>query len=1076
MKKLLLVSLCFLSLFVTQVYAQNRTITGTVTSKDDGLPLPGVSVTVTGASIGTQTNAAGKFSLSIPASAKSLTFSFIGFKKQEKQLGSGSALNVVLESSANELGEVVVTGALGIQKAKRETAYSSTTVTSKDINQTNVTNFANGLTAKVAGLAIQTVDNSIDPNVTIKLRGNRSIAGNNNALIVIDGVPAPYGAINSINPDDIAETQILKGAGAAALYGSEASNGAVLITTKRGASNGKPVISYNNSFQIQQVGFFPKFQNTYGMYGGEGAPYIDPLTGGATYVPYENQLYGPAYDPTGNTKVQVGYPAGSATGPTLVVPYKALPKNPIESFFNTGIVEQNEVSVQQGDAANSFYLSAQNVYSKGVVPNDKNLRTSVSARGARTLGIFKADYSVSYTKTDVSTYGTGYNGSLLYTNLMQWPAFLDIKQFRNANTGTFSNPSDFYDAYAINPYWIVDNSRINTSRDVFLSNLKLSLNPTKWMDLAYHVSYNFGVNQQRFTQSEVRFTPYGVSDPYGASSVQSTFKNTLLAPGRVADVYQFGDGTLNGYPSGYARLQGDATVNLHHTFFNDFKTSLLLGNTVWQQRYKAMATSSNSLLVPNVYNVAYIGGIPAANESEAKIRQIAFFADLNIGYKNYAFFEGTLRNDRDSRLSAKNRSFYYPSAKLSFVPTDALSFMKDNRVLNYLKIYGSVSRVGNISIGPYQINNIYGVTSGFPYGALGGLSAGTTYYSQDLKPEQVNEIETGLEAALFNNRLSLSATYYKQNSKNQTLTVQTSSATGYNASLLNVGEVQSSGYEFEATADLMTKSANIFGWRVKGNFSINDSKVISLIPGVNTFDILTFGTAAVSAKVGQPFPLLRGTDLNRDPQGRVIVDANTGLPSTNSTPKDFGRTTPKYILGLTSSWTYKIATLTAVSEYRSGYVIYNQVGSTMNFGGSSYVSASAGRSRFIFPNSVINTGTAANPVYTPNTSVSIQDGNYGFWQSSPYNTANSPLVSSAAFWKLREVSLAFDLTQYIRHTGFIKGLNFALTGRNLALWKPKNNPWTDPEFSDTIGNGAGTTSAAQTPATRIYGADLRVTF
>ncbi|PAW92862.1 hypothetical protein CKK33_04900 [Mucilaginibacter sp. MD40] len=1075
MKKLLLVSLCFLSLFVTQVYAQNRTITGTVVAKDDGLPIPGVTVKVKGTTIGTQTSPSGKYSLSVPANS-TLVVSFIGYNAQEIKVGGSSVVNVTLEPSVNQIGEVLVTGALGIKKAKRETAFATTNVSGKDINQTNVTNFANGLTAKVAGLAIQTVDNSIDPNVTIKLRGNRSIAGNNNALIVIDGIPAPYGAINSINPDDIAETQILKGAGAAAIYGSEASNGAVLITTKRGASNGKPVISYNNSFQLQQVGFFPKFQNTYGMYGGEGDPYIDPLTGGALYVPYENQLYGPAYDPTGNTKVQVGYPAGSATGPTLVVPYKALKKNPIESFFNTGIVEQNEVSVQQGDANNSFYLSAQNVYSKGVVPNDKNLRTSVSSRGARTLGMFKADYSVSYTKTDVSTYGTGYNGSILYTNLMQWPAFLDIKQFRNSNSGTFSNPSDFYDAYAINPYWIVDNSRYNTSRDVFLSNLKLSLTPTKWMDLAYHVSYNFGINQRRFTRKQVTFTPYGVSDPYGASSVQASFKNTLLAPGQVEDVYQFGDGTLNGYPGGYARLQGDATVNLHHTFFNDFKTSLLLGNTVWQQRYKTQTTSSNSLLVPDVYNVAFIGGIPTASESESKIRQIAFFADLNIGYKNYAFFEGTLRNDRDSRLPSKNRSFYYPSGKLSFVPTDAFSFMKDNKVLNYLKLYGSLSRVGNISIGSYQINNIYGVTSGFPYGSLGGLSAGTTNYSPDLKPEQITEIETGFEAALFNSRLNVNATYYKQNSKNQTLRVQTSAATGYNFSLLNVGEVQSSGFEFEANGDILTKAANNFGWRLGGNFSINDSKVISLIPGVNTFDVLTFGTASVSAKVGQPFPLLRGTDLNRDPQGRVIVDAKTGLPSTNQAPIDFGRTTPKYILGVTSAWSYKFVTLNAVAEYRGGYVIYNQVGSTMNFGGSSYVSASAGRSRFIFPNSVINTGTAANPVYTPNTSVSIQDGNYGFWQSSPYNTANSPLVSSAAFWKLREVSLNFDLSQFIKRTGFIKGLNFALTGRNLALWKPKSNPWTDPEFADTSGNGVGTTSAAQTPATRIYGADLKVTF
>ena len=1056
---------------ITQVFAQNRTVSGTVTAKDDGLPVPGATVKVKGTSIGTQTTTTGKFTLSVPAGAV-LQVSFLSYTTQEVKVGTRDVLNVVLETAYTQIGEVVVTGALGIKRAQKELGYASTRVTGKDLTQTNVTNFANGLTAKVAGLAIQTVDNSIDPNVTIKLRGNRSIAGNNNALIVIDGIPSPYGAISSINPDDIAETQILKGAGAAAIYGSEASNGAIVITTKRGTSNGKPVISYNNSIQASKVGFFPELQQSFGQYGGEGTPYINPITGASLYVPYENQLYGPKFD--GST-VQVGYPAGSATGPILTVPYSALKTNPIKSFFNTGIVEQNEISVQQGDAANSFYLSAQNVYTKGVVPNDKNVRTSVSVRGAKTIGIFKADYSVSYTKSDVSTYGTGYNGSLLYSSIIQWPANLDIKQFRNSNTGTFSNPSDFYDAYAINPYWIVDNSRINNTKDVFLSSLKLSLTPTKWLDLGYHVADNYGINQLKYTRSEVDFTPYSTSDPYGAGSVQGTFKGTGKALGQVADAYQFGDGTSNGYPGGYARLQGDATILLHHNFFKDLTTSLLLGNTIWQQKRKVIFNSSNNLAIPGLYNVGFINGVPTTGESEAKFRQIAFFGDLNVGYKGYAFFEGTLRNDRDSRLPSKNRSFFYPSGKVSFVPTDAFSFLKDNKVLNYAKVYFSLSRVGNISIGPYQIQNIYNVTSGFPF-SVSGLNSGTTNYSPDLKPEQITEIETGAEFSFFNSRLNVRGTYYKQNSKNQTLQVGTSPSTGYTSALLNVGEVQSSGEEFEVTGDVLSAGKDKFGWRLGGNFSINDSKVISLLPGINTFDVATNGAATVSAQVGQPFPLLRGTDLLRDPQGRVIVSSTTGYPSVDPTVRNFGRTSPKYIFGVTSNWSYKFVSLSAVAEYRGGYVTYNQVGSTLNFGGSSAVSASAGRERFIYPNSVLNTGTATAPAYTPNTTISISDGNYGFWQSSAQNTATSPLISSAAFWKLREINLSFNLNQFIRTTGFLKGLTVAFTGRNLALWKPKSNPWTDPEFSDNTGNGTGINSANQTPGTRIYGADLKVTF
>jgi TonB-linked SusC/RagA family outer membrane protein len=1076
MKKLLLVSLCFLMLCITQVYAQNRTVSGTVVAKDDGLPVPGATVKVKGTTIGTQTTTTGKYTLSVPAGA-TLEVSFLGYKKQEIKVGSGDVINVTLESAFTDIGEVVVTGSLGVKRAQKELGYATTRVSGKEINQTNVTNFANGLTAKVAGLAVQSVDNSIDPSIRITLRGNRSLTGNNQALIVLDGVPIPSGTIASINPDDIAETQILKGAGAAAIYGSEASNGAIIITTKRGTGDGKPQITYGNSFQFKTVGFFPELQRQFGPYGGEPAPYIDPITGFSLYTPYENQLYGPEFD---GSQVTVGYPAGGPTAtvaqgnaanngfPVLTAKYSALEKNPITSFFNRGIVEQNQVAFQQGDAKNSFYFSAQNVLDKGVVPKDKSTRTSVSVRGARTFGIFKVDYSAAYTRTSISTYGTGYNGAILYTTVMQWPAFLDIKQFQDSNNGVFSNPSDFYDAYAINPYWITDNARVNRQKDVFLSNLKMTLTPTKWLDISYNVSQNFGNYQSRSTTKQVNFSPYSVGDPLGAGSVQSTF-STGVFQGRVSDFSQFGDGSSA--DDGYARLQGDATANLHYNFFKDLKTSLLVGNTVYQRSYNRIAASSNTLLIQDYYNVNAISGFPTASTGISKIRQIAYFADLNIGYKDYLFLEGTLRNDRDSRLPEVNRSFWYPSGKISFIPTEALSFLKGNRTLNYAKFYLSLSRVGNISVNPYSIFNVMAVTSGFPYGNLGGLSLGDTNFSATLKPEIISEIEAGTELSFFDSRLNVRATYYKQNSKNQTLRVGISGATGYNFGVLNAGEIQSSGEEFEVKG-IITSNPKGFGWDIGTNFSINESKIISLLPGINQLDLGN----GIFAVVGQPFPVYKGTDMNRDPNGNVIVSATTGLPSVNSTLQNFGRTTPKYIWGITNNFSYKFISLSATAEYRGGNIIYNGVGSTLNFAGSSLISTLAGRQKFVYPGSVINTGTAAAPVYTPNTNVTVQDGNYGFWQSSAYNTVNQPRVSNAAFWKLREINLNFNLTQFVKNTRYIKGLNLSLTGRNLFLWKPKNNPWSDPEFSDTAGNAIGVTSANQVPGQRIYGADLRVTF
>jgi TonB-linked SusC/RagA family outer membrane protein len=1090
MKKLLLVSLCFLMLCITQVFAQNRTVTGTVTAKEDGLPLPGVTVKVRGTSNGTQTNTAGKFTLAgVPAGA-TLQFSFVGYETFSAP-ATGNTVNAVLTLASNQLGEVVVTTALGIKQSSRDLGYAAAKVTAQQLTATAVTNVATGLTAKVSGLAVYSLDEGVDPNIAIVLRGNRSLEGNNNALIVIDGVPVPGGTLSSVNPNDIADVTILKGAGSAALYGSEASNGAILITTKRGTGDGKPTIIYQNSFQLENVSYYPKLQTQFGLYGGEGAPYLNPLTGASLYTPYENQEYGPAYD--GST-VQLGAPVGSATGPVQMVKYSPYPKSPIQQFFQTGYTEQNDISFSQGDAKNSFFISAQNAYRTTVVPSDLNIRNAFSVRGHRTYGMFSADYSVGYTKSRVSTYNsntsntlvgsnglpivagltgsyvTGAGAADLYSSILQLPAFLNLSTIKNPD-GFYGNPNDFYDAYAINPYWVLKHSRRDINKDVLLSQLKLKLEPTKWFAASYQLSDNFGINQERDTQDEVDFSPYGLSDYWQAGNVPSGF-STGKALGQVNDFYSYGDGTSNPNP-GYSRIQGDALLDFHHNFFKDLKTSLVVGNSIRQQYLKEMATGSKQLLIPGFYNINTIGGAISASEGSFMIRNISYFGDLNIGWKNFLNFEATLRNEQDSRLSKAERSFYYPSAKLSFIPTDAIPFLKDNHILNYAKLYGSFSRVGNINIDAYKIFNIYNLTPGFPYGSLGGLSAGTTNFSSTLKPELTTEVEFGADLSFFDSRLAVNATYYDQHVKNQTVPIGTSITTGYSTTLTNIGETESKGEEIQITGDILTRAANKFGFQLGANFAINDSKVISLLPNINSLNL--GGAGREFAVVGQPFPLLEGTDFVRDPQGHVVVSATTGYPTTAQGLTVYGRTTPKYNLGLTSKLEYKFISLSAVAEYRGGDVTYNGLGSTLDFTGSGYTSASAGRQVFVFPNSVIQTSPG---VYVPNTNVNVRDGNYGFWQGSAYASTDYPYISSGAFWKLREVNLSFNLDQFVKQSRFIKGITVALTGRNLFMWVPKNNPWTDPEFSDSgpTSNLRGVNDIRETPTTRIFGGSVKVTF
>ena len=1067
MKKLLLVSLCFLMLCVTQVFAQNRTVTGTVTAKEDGLPIPGATVKVKGTNVGTQTNSAGKFILSVPSGA-TIVVSFVGTISQQILVGNQSAINVSLAANSTDLGEVVITTAAGIRHTEKELGYAAGRVTGKDLTETNVTNVANGLTAKIAGLGIYTLDNGVDPNVSIVLRGNRSLEGNNTALIVLDGVPIPGATISQINPNDIADVTILKGAGSAALYGSEASNGAILITTKRGTGDGKPTISYGNSFQFEKVAFYPKLQTTYGIYGGEQGSSLDPITGAAFYVPYENQEYGPAYD---GSIVPLGAPLDSLKGTQLMVPYKAYPTSPIKAFFRTGYTEQNDISFQQGDAKNSFFISAQNVVRTTVVPDDKNIKNAFSVRGHRTYGIFSADYSVGYTKNSVSTYGGSYvtnaGAADLYASILQLPAFLNIKAYQNPDSD-IANPSNFYDAYAINPYWTIKHSRRNYTRDVLLSQLKLKIEPTNWFSASYQISNNFGIYQERDTNQEVDFSAYSIGDPLQAGNVASGFKSGK-SPGTLNDFYLYGDGNPNF--DGYSRIQGDALLDFHHTFFKDFKTNLIVGNSIYQKYLKGMGTGSNNLLLKDFYNINTIGGLINAGEGEARIRQIAYFGDLSISYKGWLTLDGTYRNEQDSRLAKAQRSFNYPSVRLAFVPTDAIPALKDNKVLSYMKLYGSVSQVGNIDIGPYQIYNIYNLTNGFPFGSLGGLSAGTENYSPTLKPELTKEVEFGTELQFFSGRLDVNLTYYNQHVKNQTVPINTSITTGYASSLLNIGETQSTGKEVQVTGQILTAAQNKVGLTLGANLSINDSKVISLLPGVNS---LSLGNLQY-AVVGQPFPLMKGTDFVRDPAGHVVVSATSGYPARSQSLTTFGRTTPKYNLGLTGTVSYKFVSLSGVAEYRGGDVVFNGIGGTLTFAGSGANTAAAGRQPFVYPNSVIQTSPG---VYVTNTNVNVINGNYGFWQGSAYSGTNSPFVSSGAFWKLRELNLAFNLNQFIKQSKFMKGLTFALTGRNLFIWVPKNNPWTDPEFANVGSTSSirGVNGDGQLPGTRVFGADLKVTF
>ena len=1079
--------LLFLTLVLPFLTIAQVVIKGKIISGDDNQPLPGAAVSVKGTTAGTLSDNNGNFSITTKV-GQVLVFTTSGYNSKQITVGTGNNLKVTLEINAKLLRDVVVTGALGVKRQAKELGFASTTISSKSLTEAHPTNFTNGLTGKVPGLVISTVDNGINPETRFTLRGNRHITGNNFALVVLNGVPISPNEVNNINPDDIADVNILNGAGAAALYGSEASNGALIITTKKGTSNGIPAISYTNTFQIEQISYFPKLQTQFGGYGGEGGTYVDPYTNLIFQpVPFENQSYGPKYD--GHLQI-LGLPTVDST--IQKFPYTTQKIDPRLAFFNLGKSDQNNLSYASGDDKNSFNFSINYLTKTGVVPNDKYNRTTARISSSKTYGIFKVDITGGYTHSVTSTYGSGFDGSALdggrtlYSDLLNTPSWVPLQNYKNIDA-KYADPNSYFNSYGVNPYWTINKSRYNTTTDNFNGSINAVLTPTKWFDLNYRLATNFGFANQQYTRAQVNFSVYARNNPGNTGNQAYTLvgpgTSPGVVPGQVSNIYQFGDGSITGGrlidflrgPQGFSRVQQDVLANFHKTFFGNLKANLLIGNTIWQEKVAKLANSSTNLAVEGFYNVGTIAGVPTTSETSGLIRQTAYFGALNLGFKDFVFLEGTLRNENDSRLPAASRSFWYPSIKGSLILTQAIDALHDNKIITYAKFRASYSKVGDVNAAPYSYSFAYNVNPGFPYGNTGGLSLSTTLNNSNLKPETTREFEFGGDFGFLESRINASFTYYNNHTNNQTLTIATSPSIGYNNVLVNVGEVVNRGWELKLDVDVLRKANSGVGLNLGGNLGINNSEVISLISGLNQITLTEYvnPNASIQAVVGQAYPVVFGSDVNRDPQGRVIVDAITGQPSTNPALVNLGRTTPKYTLGLTQTVSWKALTFNAVSEFRAGYVVFNYGLSEASAAGVSDLTAQTGRQKFIFPNSVIK-----NPdgTYTKNTNVTTSDGAYDFFQKSAYYNAASTYITDGSFWKLREVNLSYDLTSLIKSSKFLKRASISLNGRNLIMIRPKSNTWSDPEFSDTPGNAVGGNSSAQLPPTRFYGASINVTF
>jgi TonB-linked SusC/RagA family outer membrane protein len=1068
-KLLLIISVLFFGLAI-QTFAQDRQITGKVTSSEDGSPLPGVSIAVKGTSRGTTTDATGAYKISVGNGA-SLTFSFVGFEPRAVVVGNQTTINIAMLNNTSELQEVVVTTALGIQRNAASLGYGAATVKGNELNQAKAINVASALQGKVSGLQINTVNNGVNPTNRIILRGNRSLLGNNEALIVIDGTVVPSDAINFLNPNDIDDVTVLKGANAAALYGSDASNGALIITTKKGSA-GAPKITVSNTTYVEEISFMPKFQD---RFGGGTESYS------RVYIPFENQSYGPEYtqgdvDVTGTTQkgssLDLGLPLEDGSFQKTAYTNKA---NAKLNSFDRGVTTQTAVSLSVGDKASTFFLSAQQNNTKAIVPGDTKTQTALRMNASHEYNKFRSAFNVGYTMSEVNQTTSDFYNTILNTpGQVPLDQYRNWRDFKNAD-GSLNpaHPNNFFNAYFYSPFFNKDVNRQNINSATLTGNVELAYKATSWLTFLGRVGLTKKDYNGKAYQEKYRYSAYAKS---------------------VGD-FSEAQNDLNGYAFDFnysdSRLSTDFFLTADKKL-GPISTTFIAGINNKETVQKFINTAASSLVVPGLYNVNNRVGEPvvAPINGEYKSRLFGAYADLTLGYNNFLFLHVSGRNDWSSLLSATNRSFFYPGADLSFVLTEAVPSMKELAFLDFAKLRVSATKVGGINVGPYALQTTFG-TGNFPYGSLAGYSVGNRLPDPNLTPEFTNSFEVGGEFGFLKNRVNLEVAYYTQKTSGQTVAISTSQATGYNSALINAGVIQNQGFEVDLKT-IPIKLSNGLTWNFNVNFSQVDNKVLELYQGINELNLSNYyglttdaSLGQIVATVGEQYPLIKVLAYKRDPAGRVIVNSETGYPSLATGLKTIGQANPKYRLGLTTSLKFKGFGLNAVAEYRAGNFIYHGLGSTTWFTGVAAATAAYGRERFVFPNSVI---ANADGSYTPNTNITVKDGGLGAWDSNLRRYGEN-FVTSAAFWKLRELAFSYEIPKGIlSQTKFIKSASIGIVGRNLITLLPKENIYTDPEFSNTqndnantnavgnAGNAVGLNSNSQTPPTRTYGFTINLGF
>jgi TonB-linked SusC/RagA family outer membrane protein len=1036
MKRLLLLSFALVFALCQQAVAQSRTVTGTVTDQATGQGLPGVSVLVKGTSSGTATGADGTYTLNVPEGGSTLVFRFLGYSTVERPIGNASAINVSLGADTRQLSEVVVT-AQGIERDVRSLGYATQTVNAEAISQRSEPNVANTLQGKVSGVNITSSSGAPGASTNINIRGVTSFNGNNQPLIVVDGIifsndvdnsqntlfgSQPSGRLSDINPESIESINVLKGPAASVLYGSRASAGVIVITTKSGKGlQGKTEVTFNSSMNWQQVAYLPKLQNDYGQ--GTQNNYVNNTTAS----------WGPRFGTQGLENVT------TAWGET--VPFQAYPNN-IRDFYQTGSILQNSLNIAGGNQDQNFAAALSSTLQEGIVRESGFDRHSVQVGGNSKLnnGI-KLGGTVTYVKTGQKNATMG-NGGSAFGQITRVPRSYDLMGMPYKDE---LGKSIYFLPGQNHPLWSLENEFFESNVDRAFGNLSVGYDFTDWLNVSYRIT----------------------ADTYTDTRRQVMRIGAARAP----------RGQLNEDLRFRSELNGDLLINARKSniFFEGLNANLLLGQNINQRDFRSQGVAAESLTIPGFDNVSNGSVFNNSYSNKTRRRLVGHYGQLSLDYNSYLFLELSGRVDQSSTLPQSQNAYFYPSAALSFVPTEAFNIQSD--ILSYAKVRGNIARVGR-DADPYLLESVY-VQSGFgnnlasvnfPLSVGGasipGFAISSRIGSMNLMPEFVTSYEGGLNLGFFRNRLGVDFTYFNTVSTSQIFNVAISNSTGFDTRTTNIGEMRNRGIELQLSGTPI--KTGDFTWDVLVNYTRIRNKVISIAEGVENSTIAgnSFIGIAPSIAEGQPYGVIIGTAFPRNENGDLLINPQTGMFAPGIAGSVISNPQKDYIAGITNTFRYKGLELSALVDVNKGGQIYSFGQVDLRSAGHAARTGVDRDQPRILPG-VIDNGDGT---FRPN---NIQIPAQSYWAGLG-GLASEGAVFDATAYRLREVALSYTLPSSLFARTPIGGVNVGVSGRNLLLHAP-GFPG-DPEMNTQGAGNIQGMDLSGIPTSRNYGVNLRVTF